>query len=67
MSAAPRYETLLLTPEQKSRLVVILRTIADHKNQGKAVGELKSLPGLTGRVRWLFDDAEQLLAVLEAP
>lgn len=66
MSAAARYETVLLTPEQRRRLIGILREVADRKNAGKAVGLLKSEPGLGGRVRWIFDDAEQLLAALES-
>lgn len=64
MSAA--YETLRLTPDQLHRLVVILREIAAKKNHGTVVGLLKSEPGPSGRVRWLFDDAERLLVAMEA-
>lgn len=65
MSAAPRYETLHLTPDQLHRLLVILREVAAKRNHGTVVGLLKSEPGLSGRIRWLFDDAEQLLIALE--
>lgn len=67
MSAAPRYETVLLTPRQHAQLLDILKRIADPANAGTVVGLLKAQPALGGRVCWLFENARELLAALEQP
>lgn len=65
MTAAPRYKTLLVTPEHHARLLDLLARLSNRENHGTPVGLLRAAPGLTGRPRWAFDDAGELLAALE--
>lgn len=64
MSAAPQLVALLITPEQRARLVSLLERVSSAPG-GTCVGELRAAPGPGSRIRWAQAEAQLLAAILD--